>query len=176
MAKTKIENTATIKSEKQGVGDLKGIGLIGKIVGVLVILWLVSISYYAFAFFALGMLPSIVSIIIDRGTGRFASKTVTACNFVGIMPYLFDIGMTYERSLASKQLMAQPMTWLVIYGASGVGWMLIWILPQITLVVFSMRADLKKSRLQEDQFKLLDEWGEEVKTGVGRKSSSVSKE
>jgi hypothetical protein len=177
MSDTKAEIPATpIKAAKKGAGELKGIGLIGKIVGLLVIVWLISVSYYAFAFFALGMLPAIVSIVIDRGAGRFASKTVTACNFVGIMPYLFDIGMTYERSLASKQLMAQPVTWLVIYGFAAVGWMLIWILPQITLVVFTIRADLKKTKLQEDQVKLLDEWGEEVKTGSGKGRFSSSME
>ncbi|MCE3233240.1 MAG: hypothetical protein K0R98_1497 [Rickettsiaceae bacterium] len=153
---------------RSGVSELKGISIVGKVVGLIVMLWLISVSYYAFAFFALGMLPAVVSMIIDRGTGRFASKTVTACNFIGILPYLFDIGMTYERSLASKQLMAQPITWLVIYGASAVGWMLIWILPQITLVIFTMRADMKKTTLIEEQARLLDEWGEEVRTGSRR--------
>jgi hypothetical protein len=160
------EEKALLKNSKIGYGELKGIGLIGKIVGLVVSIWLISVSYYACAFFALGMLPGIVAIIVDRGVGRFASKTVIACNFIGILPYLFDIGMTYERSLASKQLMAEPMTWLVIYGSSAVGWMLIWILPQITLMVFTLKADMKKKALKEEQVKLLDEWGEEVTDGI----------
>lgn len=151
-----------------GVSDLKGIGILGKVVGLFVVAWLISVSYYAFAFFALGMLPAIVAIIVDRGAGRFASKTVSACNFVGILPFLFDIGMTYEQSLATKQLMAEPITWLVIYGFAMVGWMMIWVLPQVTLIIFTMRADVKTKNLQKEQDELLDEWGEEVKTGVNR--------
>ncbi len=149
--------------------ELKGISIVGKIVGIMVVTWLISVSYYAFAFFALGMLPAIVAIIVDRGSGRFASKTVSACNFVGIIPFLFDIGMSYEKSIASKDLMAQPITWMVIYGFAMIGWMLIWILPQITLFFFTLRADMKTKKLLEEQKELTAEWGEEVKTGAKRR-------
>lgn len=158
------------EDKQTGVSDLKGIGLVGKIVGIVVGIWLISVSYYAFAFFALGMLPAIVAIIIDKGTGRFASKTVSACNFIGILPYLFDVGMTYERSLASKHLMSVPTTWLIIYGSAAVGWVLIWIMPQITLVFFTVRADMKRRKLMEEQTKMLDEWGDEVRTGASKGS------
>lgn len=156
-------------SSKGGVSDLKGIGIVGKIIGLFVIAWLISVSYYAFAFFALGMLPATVAIIIDRSTGRFASKTVTACNFVGILPFLFDIGMTYERSLAAKQLMIDPFTWLVVYGFAMIGWMLIWVVPQITLLIFTIRADVKMKKLKAEQEEMLDEWGEGLKEMINKK-------
>jgi hypothetical protein len=152
----------------KGVGDLKGIGIIGQLIGFFVLSWLLSISYYAVAFFALGMLPTIFAMVLDRGAGRFASKTVAACNFIGTMPFLADIAMGYEPSITAKDLMAEPITWLLIYGAALVGWMMIWMIPQTTLMIFTMRAEMKTKVLKEEQAKLLDEWGEEVKTGKSR--------
>lgn len=156
------------EKKKKPSGDLKGLGIFGKIVCVAVIIWLISVSYYAFAFFVLGMLPSILSIMIDRGSGRFASKTVSACNFIAVIPYLFDIGLTYERDIHSKQLMSQPETWLIIYSFASIGWMLIWLVPRLSLIVITARADMKTKKLVTEQKNLLDEWGPEVKTGKPR--------
>jgi hypothetical protein len=169
------ENNESKEAEKKpkkssSSGDLKGLSIFGKIVCVGVIIWLVSISYYAFAFFLLSMLPSILSIIIDRGSGRFASKTVSACNFIAVIPHLFNIGLAYEKDITAKQLMADPTTWFVIYSFSAIGWMMIWILPNLTLILITARADMKTKKLMSEQKKILDEWGAEVKTGKPRKS------
>lgn len=152
-------------AQKASSKELKSINIIGKIIGIIVVAWLVSVSYYAFTFFVLGMLPAITAMMIDRGVGRFASKTVTACNFVGILPYLFEIAASYEASISAKDLMANPETWLFIYGFAAIGWILIWMLPQLTVIFFTVRADIKTDKLQREQASLLAEWGEEVKTG-----------
>lgn len=145
--------------------ELQGMSIAGKIIGLMVVLWLVSISYYAFAFFALGMLPSVVSIIVDRGSGRFASQTISACNFVGILPFLFDIALNYEKSIAAKEIMMDPFTWVVIYGFAIIGLLLIFVLPNITAIIFSLKAEYKLNKLLNEQEKLVEEWGEEVKKG-----------
>lgn len=168
MAEDNAQVEQQAPKEAKSSGELIGISIVGKIVGVLVLVWLVSVSYYAFAFFVLGMLPSFLSIVIDRGSGRFASKTVCACNFIAIMPYLFDIVLTYDRSIVAKQFMQETSTWVTIYGFAAIGWMLIWIMPNVTMVIFAVRADVKTRRLKTEQAALLDEWGNEVRTGKKR--------
>lgn len=175
MAKEKAQTAPEKKEGKKKNKDrsgkrseLKGIGIFGKIVGLGIVVWLISISYYAFAFFVLGMLPSILSMMIDRGSGRFASKTVTACNFTAVIPYLFEIGLTYEKDIYAKQLMIDPLTWFIVYGFSAVGWMLIWILPNLSLIFITARADMQVKALESQQKQLLDEWGEEITTGKPR--------
>lgn len=145
--------------------EMQGMSIAGKIIGLMVILWLVSVSYYAFAFFALGMLPSVLAIMIDRGKGRFASQTISACNFVGILPFLFDIALNYEKSVAAKEIMMEPFTWAVIYGFALIGLMLIFVLPNIMAIAFSLKAEYKLNKLIKEQEELVEEWGEEVKTG-----------
>ncbi len=136
-------------------GELQGISIAGKIIGLLVIIWLVSLSYYAFAFFILGMLPSIVSLILDRGR----------CNFVGILPFLFDIALNYEKSVAAKEAMLEPFTWVIIYGFAIIGLMLIFVLPNISAIIFTIKAEMKLKNLVAEQASLIDEWGDEVKNG-----------
>lgn len=153
------------KKKKKSQKHLLGINIVGKLIGFLVIIWLISASYYAFGFFLLAMLPAITAMIVDRGAGRFASKTVSACNFIGVMPYLFEIAANYERTLAAKEIMAQPIVWLYIYGAAAMGWILIWILPQLCIITFTFRADMKVESLEKSQKNLINEWGEEVIDG-----------
>lgn len=153
-----------VNKKPKDMGDMKGIGFIGKAVAVIVSIWLVSVSYYAFAFFLLGMIPSVISIIVDRGAGRFASKTIMAFNFTGLVPYLFDIGLNYEKSLAAQQLMEQVATWAVIYGFAFIGCIMIWIMPQLTILFFLIRAEIRSSRIEKEQKELVDEWGEEITT------------
>lgn len=152
------------KSKSEGSdSQLLGLSIVGKIVGVLVAIWLISASYYAFAFFALGMLPAIITAMLDKGAGRFASKTVTACNFIGMTPYLADIVRSYERSLLARQFMKDVDIWLFIYGSASMGWVMIWVIPQITLIIYAMRSEMRITKLKKEQDDIVDEWGEDVK-------------
>lgn len=142
--------------------QLSGINIVGKIVGVLVVTWLISVSYFAFVFFAIGMLPTIMTMLIDRGAGRFASKTVSACNFIGIVPYIFNIAIAYDKDIAARHLISDMSAWVYIYSSAIIGLLMIWIIPQITLIIFSFRADYKIANLRAEQEELLEEWGEEL--------------
>ncbi len=165
--KVETSNTQTVSEKKStpstGGTQLLGINVVGKIVGLIVTIWLVSASYWAFGFFVLGMLPAILSMFLDKGAGRFASKTVTAFNFVGIVPFLFEIAQAFDRSVAAQRLMLDFWVWVVVYGTASLGWLTIWLFPQVTVIIFAMRAESKINKLQEEQKKLIEEWGEEVK-------------
>lgn len=158
MSATDLDDILRSKSEN----ELQGINTVGKVVGLLVTVWLASVSYYAFSFFVLGMLPSVIALIVDRGKGRFASQTITALNFVGILPFIFDIGLNYERSVAAREAMSDPFTWVVIYGFAVIGLMMIFILPNITAIFFTIKAEYKLRTLNAEQEALVEEWGEEV--------------
>jgi len=143
--------------------ELHGISVAGKAIGLMVMIWLISISYYAFAFFMLGMLPAILAIIVDKGAGRFGSQTISACNFIGILPFLFDIGVNYEKSIAATEAMKDPYTWMIIYGFAIIGLMLIYVLPNITAIIFTIKAESKLKRLTQEQEKIANEWGDQVR-------------
>ena len=55
---------------------------------------------------------------------------------------------------------------MVVYGAACLGWLAIWLTPQITSVIFNVRADIRVKKLEISQKKLVEEWGEQVKAGI----------
>lgn len=172
------EETTEIKEEPKGKekksgGNLKGLGIFGQIVVIFIMAWLFSISVHAFIFFVFGMLPSIFALMVDRGTGRFTVKTVTACNLIAVVPYLFDIGLSYEKSLAAKQLVNDTSVWIVIYSFSAIGWMMVWIIPQLSMVFYNLKANMIFKRLENENKEMVEEWGEEVKTGAKKKIQST---
>ncbi len=168
MAETEAKKEVNVSSGNSS--QLLGINIVGKIVGLIVIIWLVSASYWAFGFFVLGMMPAILSMLFDRGAGRFASKTVSAFNFVGIVPFLFEIAQAFDRSLAAQRLMLDFWVWVVVYGTASLGWVTIWLFPQITVIIYALRADTKINKLKKERDELIEEWGEEVKEGTKLKN------
>jgi hypothetical protein len=150
---------------KQEKRSTAGINVIGMLAAIMVVSWLMSVSYYAFAFFALGMLPAIMALVIDRGVNRFASKTVLALNFAGILPFLFDIAQSPDKSFAAQQRMFDLWVWLLVYSAAGMGWLMIWLVPQIMVAVFAFRVEYKIKRFRNRQEELRKEWGDELLQG-----------
>lgn len=140
-----------------------GLGIVGKAFAVMLTIWVGSESYYALGFFAVAMLPAIIAVLIDRSVGRFASKTVSAFNLIGVMPYLFDIAMRYDPTLVAKELLSDGSVWVYVYGFAMVGWMIVWLMPQLTIFVFTMRAESRVYQLEKRQNLIVEEWGEEVK-------------
>ena len=142
--------------------QLLGINIVGKIVGLFVVIWLISVSYFAFIFFAIGMLPAILAHFVDRSSARFASKTVSAFNFVGILPFLMEIALTVNRSLVVQRMMTDLSVWGTVYLTASVGWLMVWSLPQISQMLYLARANAQILRLEREQKEIEEEWGEEV--------------
>jgi hypothetical protein len=174
MAKEKDGNedlAAALGGGEATAAPLQSINILGKIVGFVVLIWLASVSRHAVAFFLIGMLPAIITAFLDRGRGRFASKTVTATNFIGIVPYLFEIsrGPTSAYTIAAKRLMANSETWWMIYSSAATGLIMIWLIPQITLIIFTIRSDIRAKNMEREQEALIAEWGEKVKQSTKKK-------
>lgn len=162
------EKTEDLSSEDKRAKEITTINIMGKIVGLLTVVWLASKSPYAVMFFVVGMLPAILSSIVDKGEGRFASKTISACNFVGIAPYLFNLSQIAEpiaMGAVAKELMFNVQTWVMVYSFAFIGWAVIWLVPNITQIVFIVKTEIKYNLLKEEQESLIEEWGEEIKLG-----------
>jgi hypothetical protein len=113
-----------------------------------------------------GMLPSFVAAAVDRTPRRYFMRTVGAMNLAGLAPgvlHLWEAGMTFA---SLRQVAASPWTWLAVYGAAGVGWLLFSSAPGVARVLLDIRVDETQRRLENRAKVLVEEWGEEV---TGRK-------
>jgi predicted permease len=112
---------------------------------------------------AVGLLPSAAAFIVDQDAKRSITMTVTLMNSVGVLPFVLDLwkkGQTIDHSLA---IIEEPVTWLIMYGAAGVGWVICFTVPHIVQLILGQRARLQIADLERQQEDLRHEWGEEVK-------------
>ena len=105
-----------------------------------------------------GILPSIVSFVVDDTPRRAWFKTVFAFNLSGVLPYVFNLFFLQGNSARALQHQMSDFTmWLIIYGCAAAGWVVLWICPQVMEVLlryhYVSRIDFhqkKKADLAEE--------------------------
>lgn len=143
--------------------NIRLMSLTVKIISCIVAISVLFISRYAFVFFILGMLPTIISVLVDKRINRFASSTISAFNLIGILPFLFEIYTSRTVNETAQAMLTNTYVWFVVYASAALGWVFIIIIPQISAKLFITRAEIKVKGLEEIQAKLVEEWGKEVK-------------
>ena len=151
---------ATIKKKQQPKkgGGLMLLGMVALFAAV--ILMLVSMASLVLVCF--GMLPTFVTLLIDRSAQRFAFISVLAMNFAGIFPYFLDLWMGSNSMSVAIDSLTDVFALFTMYGLAGVGWVLFMVTPPIVTTVMSFIAQRRVSILRAAQKKLLTEWGPTV--------------
>jgi len=140
-----------------------------KIIGYFLAPLLVFIGYPTLMVACGGMLPTLVAFIVDNRKERYAARTVGYLNSAGVFIVCLDMwggDHTWQHAL---DLLAQPINYLIMFGAAAVGWVLYFIIPPITNAYLAIHNDLRMKSLNSDQEKLVKEWG----TGVRRNAPSL---
>lgn len=116
-----------------------------------------------FVFFVIGMLPCIVAYYMDVSKHRYTFKTVFAANLSGMMPFITKLMATGPSSSALQDIMGNSTTWVMIYGAALIGWLLIIVCPMAAQILVAGAHQSQFLRYDWLQKKLESEWGTEVK-------------
>ncbi len=118
-----------------------------------------------------GMAPSIVAYFVDRTQGKYLAITVALMNFCGNLPGLTRLWQEGQSLEAGMRLAADPLHWLVSYGAAGGGWIIYLTVPPILSVYYSSISAKRIDDLKRKQAQLIDTWGSEVVPGDFAESS-----
>ena len=140
-----------------------------KIFGYFLAPLLVFVGYPTLMVACGGMLPTLVAFIVDNRKERYAARTVGYLNSAGVFIVCLEMwggDHTWQRAL---DLLAQPINYLIMFGAAAVGWALYFLVPPVTNAYLSIHNDLRLKSLNSDQEKLVKEWG----TGVRRNAPSL---
>lgn len=122
----------------------------------------------SFIFLFIGMMPAMVAYVIDHDKNKYICSTVAALNFAGVFPdmvNIFNAGGTFD---AVKDKLLDPLIWLVMYGAAGVGWAVVWVSPVVAAIFLDGLYRARILHLENVQKKMEDEWG----PGLSRKGGS----
>jgi len=109
-----------------------------------------------------GMIPTIVSYIIDLTPGRYAARCVAGLNIAGVVPFLNRLWTSTNDLPAAIIIVTDVYAWLAFYAASGVGWLLFTSLPGIVASFKTYSAKRNANALRARLEELKGEWGEEI--------------
>jgi hypothetical protein len=110
---------------------------------------------------AAGMMPTAAVMLIDRRP-RYLSYTVGVMNFAGVFPFVLAVAQQQMSMLAVAAKLTQPLTWLVMYGAAAVGWLICGVTPMLARAGIELQAFQRRRTLEALSKAIREEWGPEV--------------
>ena len=109
--------------------------------------------------FIVGMVPTLVSHIVDMTPGRWACRCVAGLNIAGVTPFINKLWSGAKDLEAALRIITDSLAWLSFYATAGFGWMLFMSLPGVVAAWQIMNARRRVHVLRETQKELAREWG-----------------
>ena len=111
---------------------------------------------------AVGMTPAFVALVVDVTPGKYLARCVAGLNAAGVAPFVENLWSGANDISAALGIVGDPFTWLAMYGAAAIGWLLFLGVPGVVAVFRSLNAKRRINSLRETQKELLREWGDAV--------------
>jgi hypothetical protein len=151
-------------SAKKGKAPAKGGGGGNKLLIVVTAMALVPFSLPTLMVMFVGLMPTLVAAVVERGTARYAWICVGGLNFAGLAPWLFNLWFGHHTlEYAFDQITSITML-LTAFGASAVGSLLYMSTPPVVNMVTAMTSQRRAANLAVAQKKLVEQWGDAVIT------------
>lgn len=110
-----------------------------------------------------GMLPTLIARMVDPHPEKALTVCAGACNAVGCAYWLIELILRHQTTWQHLQsALLAPFTWLVLLGATGVGWGIWIIVPQIVAGQIATHYQQARIRAVKAQQKLVSEWGQGI--------------
>ena len=109
-----------------------------------------------------GMMPTVVTLFVDRQRPRHLTYTVGLMNFAGVLPFLLTLAKGHLSLQTVAALLSDPMVWLVMYGAAAAGCLICAAMSPLARVCLELQAAQKRRALESLATAIRREWGEEV--------------
>lgn len=112
--------------------------------------------------FGVGMIPTMVAYMIDRDPEKPAPIIVGGLNFCGCMPFAILLWIQGHTMGVAMKMLANPITWLVMYGAAALGWAFYYGIPPAVANAEIRSAEKRVEELRMRKSELVQQWGPEV--------------
>jgi hypothetical protein len=132
------------------------------IIMIVITMILVMVLKTGMIFCVLAMLPAIVAYYFDRSPTQYIFHTVFACNLAATLPFIGQMLRNNVDSVEIQAVMTNGLHWLIIYGAAGFGWLLVFTAPVFAKGLINMMHQRQIHRLERTQNRITSEWGKEV--------------
>ncbi len=103
-----------------------------------------------------------VAYLIDPFRSKYCARSVGMLNLAGVVPFLMKLWSENNTVSGVMDLLADPFSSLVMFGAAAMGWLIYLGVPTLVSVYKVIRAEQTIGVLKERQKELMEEWGEKV--------------
>lgn len=124
---------------------------------------LIWLGYPTVLMMTLGMLPTLVSWLMERDFGNPRTLSIGVFNMCGVIPYLIELWEHYQSLKYAMQIFMDVNSWFMMYGTAFVGYTIYWGVPKIVLGAMRITARKRIRYLKQAQGVLLKEWGNQIK-------------
>ncbi|WND03120.1 hypothetical protein QGN29_01910 [Temperatibacter marinus] len=143
------------KKRKNNEGTVALLIIMGLMIGGLM-LYNNDLGIFVF----LSILPTVTALFNGSDVWKMhRTLTVALLNFTGIIPY---IKMAFTDIYTFESVAWQPVTFLIIWGLAGFGYMLLYVAPHVATYIIQSNNNRKVSSLVKQRQSLAEEWGNEV--------------
>jgi hypothetical protein len=112
----------------------------------------------------LGLLPTLVALFTDTDPRHSGLTTIGFLNLAGVVPFIVELWEKGQTMDAAFGIIRQPMNWLIMFGAAGVGQLILYVVPLAVTMLAVVRTERRMAVLKEGLKQLDGIWGPDVAT------------
>lgn len=134
------------------------------ILGMMIAMPVVLFSGLPTLLLCFGLIPTLIALVTDPDRDKSGATTIGFMNVAGVLPFVIELwekGQTMENAIA---ILKEPVTWLVMLGAAGVGHLILYAIPPATGALTITRMEMRLRTLREALTQLKEIWGADVTT------------
>jgi len=151
------------KDEKKQVKKKSG-GKLGMFTGLIIMGLAVPFMMPTVFLVLLGLIPTYVAFATDNDPQKSGAVSVGAMNFAGILPFIIELWSKGQTMGNAIQIVGKANNWLIILGASAIGQMIVYAIPQALATLTLTQAESRAKSLRKNLDTLKESWGPEVAT------------
>ncbi len=108
--------------------------------------------------FFCGMLPSFMTMLIDKDPNKTAVYSVMPMNLIAVCSIILDLHQENNTIQYAFSLLSTPFHWVIMYGGAAFGWAFYYIIPQIVAILMVKKTEIQTSLLEKSRDKLVARW------------------
>ncbi|MCL2469919.1 MAG: hypothetical protein FWF24_06825 [Alphaproteobacteria bacterium] len=148
-------------AKKEKTPKAKGKGRFKKILFLLILLAIAPKALPTFLL-CVGLLPTLVAWMFSSKDDRYELAAIGYLNLAGVLPFILDLWEKGQRMEEAMRIAHEPYTWVIMFGAAGLGWLIMFALPPFVAAFTATTHESRLRTLQEARQELEKIWGPKV--------------
>lgn len=153
---------AKASSSRRPLARRPGMSFLNQMIVAGFSLGLFAVSLPTALLLTFALLPALCACLVAHRQGYYLAISIGSLSFAGTWPFLLKLWLSGHSIANAMQIILNPNTWLIIYGAAALGWAMCQWFPLFVSSFMSMFSAHRVKDLQHKQKKIIDEWGDEV--------------